>query len=158
MKNCVVAALLVVAILVSAGAGFFAGSQLTSSKTALQSSASSSKWKFVVRIDATVVNAGQSLLLVASLTNTSPSNQTIRPYVQPFVNLCVFATNGKEVWAWDPLVVTWPNTNVTRGQSLSQQVSIPTANFPVGEYAVEVAPLSSQFSENFSLSVPFSVQ
>jgi outer membrane lipoprotein-sorting protein len=157
MENRTIASLLVIAILVSAGAGFLAGSQLTSSKTTLQSSASSSKWKFVVRIDATVVHAGQSLLLMASLTNTSPSNQTIRPYVQPFVNPSVIATNGKEVWAWDPLVVTWPNTNVTSGQSLSQQVSIPTANFPVGEYTVEIAPLSSQFSENFSLSMPFSV-
>jgi hypothetical protein len=170
MKNGAIAALLVVAILAGAGVGYLAGNQLTmartstetiwltSTETALQSSASNSSWKFVVSINATTVEVGQSLLLWANLTNTSPSNQTIRPYVQPFINPQVIAANGTTVWAWDPPEVTWLNTNVTSGQSLSQYVVIPTTSFRAGAYRIEVAPVESQFSGNFNLTLRFTTQ
>lgn len=170
MRNGAIATLLVVAILAGAGAGYLVGSQLTiartstqtvwltSTETALQSSASNSIWNFVASINATTVGFGQSILLVANLTNTSPSNQTIRPYVQPFINPSVINANGTEVWAWNPPEATWRNTNVTSGQSLSEEVVIPTFDFRAGVYRIEVAPLSSQFSNTFNLTLRFSVQ
>jgi hypothetical protein len=170
MKNELVAVLLVVAIFAGAGVGYFASNQLTSprtstettwlttTETALQSSASNSSWKFVVSINATTVESGQFLLLWANLTNTSPSNRTIRPYVGPFINPSITAANGTVVWAWNPPEVRWANTNVTGGQSLSQRVDIPTTNFRDGLYTIDVAPLSSEFSENFNLTLRFSVQ
>jgi len=175
MKNGAIASLLVVAIIASAGVGYLAGNQLTlprtstettwltSTETALQSSASNSSWRFVVSINATTVESGQSVLLWANLTNTSPSNETIRPFVEPFINPLVIAANGTVVWAWDPPEVTWPNTNVTSGQSLSQNVDIPTTNLRDGVYTIQVAPLSpayvqAEFSENFNLTMRFSVQ
>ena len=135
----------------------------TSTVTALQASASNSNWNFVVSINSTTVEYGQSILLVANLTNTSPSNQTIRPFVAPFINPSVIAANGTFVWAWNPSEVTWPNTNVTNGQTISQKVVIPTTDFPAtgfraGVYRIEVAPLSSQVSSTFNLTLRFSVQ
>lgn len=170
MRNGTVAALLVVAILIGAGAGYIAGNQLTlartstettwltTTETALQSSASNSSWKFVASINATTVGYGQSLLLWANLTNISPSNRTIRPYVGPFINPSITAANGTVVWAWNPPEVTWRNMNVTSGQTLSQRVDIPTANLRDGVYTIDVAPLSSEFSGNFNLTLRFSVQ
>jgi len=174
MKNKTVAALLVVAILAGAGAGYFAVSQLkvartstettwlTTTETALQSSASISNWRFIVSINATTIEIGQSLLLRANLTNTSPSNQTIRPFVGPYITSRVVTANGTVVWTWEPPEVTWPNWNVTSGQTLSQDVDIPTANFRIGSYLVEVAPLTTDFgqivSNNFNLTLLFSTQ
>jgi len=132
---------------------------LTATETALLSSASNSSWKFVVSINATTVESGQSILLWANLTNTSPSNRTIRPYVEPFINPSITAANGTGVWAWDPPAERWPNTNVTSGQTLSQEVviPIPAAYFRIGVYTLHVAPLSSEFSENFNLTLRLSV-
>jgi hypothetical protein len=172
MRNGVIAALLVIAILVGAGAGYLVGSQLTmartstetmlvgvtTTETALQSSVSNSSWKFAVSINATTLEDGQFLLLWANLTNTSPSNQTIRPNVEPFINPYITAANGTTVWAWNPPEVTWPDTNVTTGQSLSQRVDIPTTNLRYGEFMIHIAPLSSEFSQNFNLTLRFSVQ
>jgi hypothetical protein len=172
MRNRAVASLLVVAILVGAGAGYLVGSKLTmartstetmlvgvtTTETALQSSVSNSSWRFAVSINATTLEDGQSLLLWANLTNTSPSAQTIRPYVGPFINPYITAANGTIVWAWNPPQVTWPNTNVTIGQSLSQQVVIPTTNLRVGMFVIHVAPLSPEFSQNFNLTLRFSFQ
>jgi hypothetical protein len=170
MRNGVVASLLVVALLAGAGAGYFASNQLTTAmtttqtavvtttETALQASSSSSNWNFVVSINATTGGYGEPILLVANLTNTSPSNQTIRPFVAPFINPSVVAANGTKVWAWNPPEVTWPNTNVTSGQSLSERVVIPTLNLRQGAYRILVAPLSSQFPSTFNLTLRFSVQ
>ena len=170
MRNGVIASLLVVAIIASAGVGYLAGNQLTlprtstettwltSTETALQSSASNSSWKFVVSINATTVESRQYLLLWANLTNTSPSNRTIRPFVEPIVNPSITAPNGTEVWRWDSPQELWPNTNVTSGQTLPQRVDIPTINLRDGVYTIQVAPISSEFSENFNLTLRFSVQ
>jgi hypothetical protein len=174
MRNKAVASLLVVAIIAGAGVGYFAGNQLTlartsteitwltTTETALQSSASISNWRFVVSINATTIEIGQSLLLWANLTNTSPSNQTIRPFVGPYVTSRVVAANGTVVWTWEPPEVRWPNWNVTSGQTLSQDVDIPTASFRIGSYLVEVAPLITDLgqivSNNFNLTLSFSTQ
>lgn len=170
MRSETAVALLVIGILAGAGVGYLAGNQLTlartstdtvwltSTETALQSSASNSSWKFVVSINATTVEPGQSLLLWANLTNTSPSNQTIRPYVEPFINPSVVAANGTEVWAWNPPEATWPHVNVTSGGSLSQKVIIPTTDLRDGAYVIRSAPLSSEFSQSFNLSLRFTVQ
>jgi hypothetical protein len=170
MRDGTIAVLLVVAILVGAGAGYFVNSQLTTARTttettvltttetALQASASNSNWNFVVSINATTVEYGQPILLVANLTNTSPSNQTIRPFVAPFINPSVVAANGTEVWAWNPPQAIWRNWNVTSGQSLSARVVIPTFDLPQGAYRIVVAPLSSQFPSTFNLTLSFSVQ
>jgi hypothetical protein len=174
MKKGAIAALLVVGILAGAGAGYLAGNELTlartstttvwftSTETALQSSASVSNWRFIASINATTVEVGQSLHLWANLTNTSPSNQTIRPFVGPYITSRVVASNGTVVWTWEPPEVTWPNWNVTGGQTLSQNVDIPTTNFRAGSYAVEVTPLSQDFgqivSDNFNLTLRFTIQ
>jgi hypothetical protein len=113
------------------------------------------------RLDKCHYSGRRAVLLWANLTNTFPSNQTIRPYVEPFINPSIIAANGTGVWAWDPPEETWPNLNVTSGQSLSQRVDIPTTNLRDGLYTIEVAPLSSyytKFSENFNLTLRFSVQ
>jgi hypothetical protein len=168
MNSAALGGLLVVSMLVCAGVGYFAGTRLTEARTstlttsltttetALQSSASDSDWSFVVSTNATVVD-WQALLLVANLTNTSPSNQTIRPYVEPFVNPRVVAANGTEVWAWDPPEATSPIINMTSGQTISVEVVIPTMLFRDGAYTIGVAPLSSQFPADFNLTLHFTV-
>ena len=177
MRNDVVVVVLVILVVGSLGIGYFAGSSnrqtvtttstvflsttmtrtLTSNETALQSSASNSSWRFVVSINATAVESGQSILLWANLTNTSPSNETIRPFVQPYINPSVTGANGTVVWAWNPPEATWLNWNVTSGQSLLQDVVIPMTSLQNGVYGIQVAPLSSEFSENFNLTLHFSV-
>ena len=150
MRNRTIAVLLVVVLIVGGAAGYLIGRQPT---PPLRSSATDENWKFVVSVSPTAVESGQPLLLVANLTNISPENQTIKPYVGPFINPQVIAANGTVVWAWDPLVATWPNWNVSSGQSLSQQVLIPTTHLQTGKYQIEVAPLSSQFPNNFNMTL-----
>ena len=169
MRSEAIASLVVIGILAGAGVGYLAGNQLTlartstettlltTTETALQSSASNSSWRFVVSMNATTVANGQFIFLWANLTNTSPSSKTIRPYVEPFINPSINAANGTGVWAWDPPEETWPNTNVTSGQTLSQEVVIPTTNLRDGIYTIDVAPLSSEFSESFNLTMHFAV-
>ena len=116
------------------------------------------------------VKAGQSILLMTSLVNTYASNHScslskecgdsIAPYVNPYINPSVYATNGTELWAWNPPQTTWPSMTVTSGQNISGKVVIPTSQLHAGQvYLIKVVPLSTQFltPNNFALTFQFSV-
>ena len=120
---------------------------------------SSSTWKFSASINMSLASVGEPILLDAAITNISHLNQTISPYVDPPFNPIVYDTNGTKVWAWNPPLVTWLDWNVTSGQSIGVDVTIPTADLTAGQsYFVDVAPISSQFPQNFTASFLFSVQ
>jgi hypothetical protein len=125
-----------------------------------QQSAISLDWRFTATINATSVHLGQSILLTTKLTNMSPSNQTIAPYVNPIINPGVYASNGTEVWAWNPPQVNWPTMTFTSGQVISGAVIIPTSQLQAGQtYTIKVVPISTQFltPSNFALGLQFSV-
>ena len=127
----------------------------------LRQTVSNSEWNFTASINVTSVHLGQSLVLTTELTNTSPYNQTISPYVNPYIDPGVYESNGTQVWAWNPMQATWPNINVTSGQSLSGMVVIPTSSLSPGQtYTIKVVPIATQFltPTSFSLGVQFTVQ
>ena len=120
----------------------------------LELKASTPDWAFVASIDSSNTELGQSIKLTANLTNTASSNQTIAPYVEPYVNPSVWAENGTEIWAWNPPQVNWVSMTIASGQTLSTNVIIPTTELRQGNYLIEVTPLSPRFSppENFTLT------
>jgi len=127
----------------------------------LRQTVSNSDWNFTASINATSVHLGQSILLTTELRNTSPSNQTISPFVQPIINPGVYASNGTQVWGWNPPQATWPGFNVTSGQGLPANIVIPTSQLSAGQtYTIKVVPISTQFltPTSFSLSIQFTVQ
>jgi len=126
----------------------------------LRLSASGSGWNFTATINSSSVKAGQSILLMANLVNTYSSNQTIAPYVNPYINPSVYATNGTELWAWNPPQATWPRMIIESGQDVSGKVVIPTSQLHSGQvYLIKVVPLSTQFlsPSDFALTFQFSV-
>ena len=116
-------------------------------------------WNFTATISSNSVPRGQSILLWANLTNIGP-NVTFSEFVRPYINPEVYAANGTEVWAWNPAQSTWPNWNITSGETTSQDVSIPTSQLVAGQsYFVTVAPISVQFPtpNNLTFTFQFSV-
>lgn len=116
-------------------------------------------WNFTVTISSDSVTLGQSILLWANLTNIGP-DMTFSEFVRPYINPEVYAANGTEVWAWNPPQSTWPNWNITSGETTSQDVSIPTSDLVAGQsYYVTVAPISVQFPtpNNLTFTFQFSV-
>jgi len=102
-------------------------------------------WNYTASISTDSVAAGQPILLVASLTNIAGEDQTVKEFVKPFINPGVYDTKGTEVWAWNPPQSTWPNMTVTNGETISQNVTIPTSGLSSGQsYFIEVQPLSIQ--------------
>jgi hypothetical protein len=92
------------------------------------------------------------------LTNIGPANQTIANFVRPYINPEIYTANGSEVWAWDPPQVTWPSWIITSGQTLSQDVSIPTTQLNAGQtYSIEVVPLSIESMGNLTVTLRLSV-
>ena len=86
-----------------------------------------------VTISSNSVTRGQTILLVADLTNIGP-NMTFNQFVRPYINPSVIAENGTEVWAWDLPQSTWPNVTVASGETISQDVNIPTMHFSPGSH------------------------
>ncbi len=126
----------------------------------LRLSASGSGWNFTASINSSSVKDGQSILLLTSLTNTSPSNQAISLYIVPYINPSVYAMNGTELWAWNPPQHTWTSWTVASGQSITGNNVIPTSQLRAGQtYLIKVVPLSAQFltPNNFALTLQFSV-
>jgi hypothetical protein len=116
-------------------------------------------WNFTATISSNSVPSGQSILLWANLTNIGPS-VTFSEFARPYINPEVYAANGTEVWAWNPPQSTWPNWNITSGETTSQDVSIPTSQLVAGQsYFVTVAPISVQFPtpNNLTFTFQFSV-
>jgi len=116
-------------------------------------------WNFTATISSNSVPRGQSILLWANLTNIGP-NVTFSEFVRPYINPEVYAANGTEVWAWNPPESTWPNWNITSGETTSQDVSIPTSQLLAGQsYYITVAPISVQFPtpNNLTFTFQFSV-
>ncbi len=117
-------------------------------------------WNFTVSINSNSVTRGQTILLVANLTNIGP-NTTIKEFVKPYINPGIYATNGTEVWAWNPPHSTSLNMTIASGETISQDVNIPTSQLLVGQsYLIKVAPLSIQFPtpNNLTFTFQFSVR
>ncbi len=115
-------------------------------------------WNFTATINSTSVRAGGTILLSASLTNIGP-NVTIRDFVQPYFNPYVNSSGGKQVWALDPLVATWANFAIAAGETLSQEVDVPTGGLQPGQtYFLTVAPLSIPFPTPNNLTFTFRFQ
>lgn len=137
-------------------------SAVTSSVSAFRAS---NTWNFTVSINSSSVEQGQSLQLVARLTNISPTNQTIQNYIEPYINPEVRASNGisngTTIWAWNPPETLWSTWTIPSGQTLVQTVDIPTSELSIGQtYAIEVTPLSgASFSGqgNLTITIQFSV-
>ncbi|MCL4518512.1 MAG: hypothetical protein M1587_04870 [Thaumarchaeota archaeon] len=117
-------------------------------------------WNFTVTINSNLVDRSQSILLTANLTNLGP-NITFAKFVGPYINPTVTASNGMKVWAWDPPQVTRLNMTIPSGETMTQQVSIPTSQLLSGQsYYIEVAPISLQFPtpNNYTFTFGFSVK
>lgn len=156
----VVAVVVALGLAASIGYAFPSPNSTATLTYPLRLSASGSGWNFIASINSSSVEAGQLILLMASLVNTYSSNQTIAPYVNPYINPSVYATNGTELWAWNPPQATWPSMTVTSGQDISGKVVIPTSQLHAGQvYLIKVVPLSTQFlsPDNFALTFQFSV-
>lgn len=118
--------------------------------------ASNGDWNFTASINSSSVPLGQSIRLLTSLTNISPTNQTIAPYVEPLINPGVYSSNGTEVWAWNPPQVNWATMTFPSGQVLSGNVVIPTSQLQAGQtYTIKVVPISIQFLTPASLALSF---
>ncbi len=122
-------------------------------------SSSGGSWNFTASISSNSVSRGETILLETSLTNIG-QNETIPNFVEPYINPAVFTMNGTQVWAWDPPQVTFLNSTVSSGQTITQQVSIQTSELMPGRsYLIEVMPLSIPFPtpNNNTFSLQFSV-
>ena len=116
-------------------------------------------WNFTVTINSSSVVRGQTIELVANLTNIAP-NQTINSWIVPYINPSVYSSNGTEVWAWYP-PQHYENMTIASGETFSQDVSIPTSQLVSGQsYFIQVAPLSIQFPtpNNYTFTFEFSVR
>jgi len=116
-------------------------------------------WNFTVSINTNSVARGEPILLMASLTNIGP-NQTIKEFVKPYINPAVHDANGTEVWAWNPPQSTWPNVAIASGETIMQDVSIPTSQLRAGDLcSIMVTPLPIQFPSpnNMTFTFQFSV-
>jgi hypothetical protein len=116
------------------------------------------EWNLTASINTNSVARGQSIRLVANLTNIG-QNITINRFVVPFINPVVFATNGTKVWEWNPSATVQGKTIAT-GETIWQDVSIPTSQLPPGQYEVRVAPISVQLPtpNNLTFTFQFSVR
>lgn len=124
----------------------------------VQLSVSGSGWNFTAGIGSSSVEVGYPIQLMASLTNVSPSNQTITPFVGPYINPSIWSSNGTEIWAWNPLQITEPNLTLASGRGLSAKVSIPTSQLISGQiYLVKVIPLSPQFLSPVNFLLTFQI-
>lgn len=116
-------------------------------------------WNFTVSINATELNRGQTVQLIATLKNIGSTNQTIT-YTDPFINPQVSDKNGTAVWAWNPIQAIFVNYTMTKGETFIQAVNIPTSDLSLGHtYNVQVVPLSQDFQkkENLSIELSFSL-
>jgi len=116
-------------------------------------------WNFTVTISSNSVTRGETIILVANLTNVG-QNITFDQFVRPYINPIVTAANGTEVWAWDPPQSTWPNWKIASGETTSEQIRIPTSQLQRGQsYFINVAPISVQFPtpNNYTFTFRFSV-
>ena len=117
-------------------------------------------WNFTVTISSNLVDRGQSILLIANLTNIG-QNITFPRFVGPYINPTMTLSGGSEVWAWDPPQVTWFNWTISSGETLMQQVKIPTYQLLPGQpYFISVAPISLQFPtpNNYTFTFEFTVR
>ena len=117
-------------------------------------------WNFTVTINSSSVARGQDILFMANLTNYGP-NQTFNRWIEPFINPSVSSSNGTGVWAWDPPAVTFANVTIASGETISQDVNIPTSRLLSGQsYFITVAPLSLQFPtpNNYTFTLQFTVR
>ncbi len=83
-------------------------------------------WNYTVSINATLVNRGQSIFVVGSLTYLGPSNTTITRGT-PFLSLSVYDSSGKLVWVFGPSFATFPNVPMIRGEKFTVGACIPTS-------------------------------
>jgi hypothetical protein len=102
-------------------------------------------WNFTVAISSNFTESGQPILLDANLTNISGQSITIKNFVEPYINPTVSYANGSQVWAWNPPQSTWNNRTFGDGETMHQDVSIPTSQLKQGTYLITVAPISIQF-------------
>jgi hypothetical protein len=117
-------------------------------------------WNFTVTINSDSLIRGQNIRLVANLTNIGQNISFSNGFVEPYINPGVYATNGTEVWAWDPSEVIVAST-IAAGETISQDVGIPTSQLTPGQsYLIELAPISVQFPtpNNLTFTFQFSVQ
>ena len=162
-KKLVLPSIVALVVVLGAAAGImysFPSNPPNTQEFPLRQSASDSSWNFTASINATLVAPGQTITLMTELTNVSPSNQTIAPYVNPIVNPGVYASNGTQLWGWNPLQATWPSMTFASGQSISGSIAIPTSHLVAGQtYTIKVVPLATQFLTpgNFALAFQFSV-
>ena len=123
-------------------------------------SGANGSWNFTASISANLVSAGRPIILMATLTNIAGDNRTIKKFVIPYINPGVYDANGTEVWAWNPPQIVSLNMTITKGESISQYVTIPTSGLISGTYVIKVEPLSIQLYllSGETLALPFSVQ
>jgi hypothetical protein len=131
---------------------------MTEVSSPLRTSISNDVWNFTVLINTNSPERGQPMQLTTMLTNVGSTSQTISDFVGPYINPRVYATDGTQVWAWNPPQLTYVNYTFAGGQTLSQSVSIPTSQLGSGQtYSIEVAPIPIKTQGNLSITMQFSV-
>lgn len=117
------------------------------------------EWNFTATISSNSIVGNEGISLSANLR--SEINQTIKEFVKPAINYGVYATNGSELWAWNPPQSTWPNMTVVSGQTFSQEAVVPTYPLHAGQsYFIKVEAVAVQFPspDDMTLTFQFSVQ
>jgi hypothetical protein len=154
MKNGGIAALLVVALLAGAGAGYFIGNSNSQTLTSVSTttvtvtpnpttplSRTTGEWFFAIRLQNPLVAMGQEFALSYNLTNISGQPQTVHE-VDPLVNPTIYSANGTIVWAWNPPQSNGITTIPCKAGNWSSPLDIPTSALSAGQkYVLSVFPL-----------------
>jgi len=150
LKTQVLAAILVVLVAGSLGAGYFAGSNnrqtttVTVTATSNQASPlsrSNGDWVFSIRLQNSLLSMGQEFALSYNLTNISGEPQTVHE-VNPLINPTIYSTNGTVVWAWNPPGMNFITTIPSKAGNWSGPLEIPTSALSSGQkYVLSVYPL-----------------
>jgi len=112
-------------------------------------------WNFTATVSSDVAVQGQTVQLVANLTNIG-QNITLGEWVEPYINPSVNSANGTQVWAWDPSQITLAHESIYAGETISEVVNISTSQLVPGQpYLVELAPISLQFPTPNDLTFTF---
>jgi hypothetical protein len=96
-------------------------------------------WNYAVTLSTNVIQQGQNITALFTLTNLSNRNQTV-DVDGPLVLPTIYAQNGNVAWAWTPPSFN-EIENITAGQTISEPLTLPTWMLEAGgSYTLSTSP------------------